>query len=139
MTDVFSAKKRSEIMSRVKNRGNEATELRLIQVLRTHKIKGWRRRAKLFGNPDFVFPTKRLAVFVDGCFWHSCPVHGELPRSNRAFWLKKLSRNQERDKRVCRQLEALGWHVLRIWQHDLSHPAVVAGRITKMLTRQYAR
>jgi DNA mismatch endonuclease (patch repair protein) len=137
MTDVFSIKKRSQIMSRVRSQGNKATELRLVQLFRTHKITGWRRNAKLFGKPDFVFPTERVAVFVDGCFWHKCPVHGGVPRSNRTFWLKKLSSNQERDRHVARQLEASGWHVVRIWQHDLSRPASVAGRIAKMLARQY--
>lgn len=133
MPDVFSVGKRSEIMSRVKGRGNRATELRLIEIMRAHKIKGWRRRVKLFGSPDFVFRTERLAVFVDGCFWHGCPLHGQVPKSNRVFWQEKLARNQERDKRVSLHLQALGWKTLRIWQHDLSRPANVANRITRML------
>ena len=105
MADVFSVTKRSEIMSRVKSRGNKATELRLMEVFRVHKIKGWRRHADIFGNPDFVFPVERLAVFVDGCFWHSCPIHGSLPRSNRPFWKSKLYRNRQRDRHVCRKLQ----------------------------------
>jgi len=72
MADVFSARKRSQIMSRVLGRGNKATELALIVLLRRHQITGWRRAARLFGKPDFVFPKHRLAVFVDGCFWHGC-------------------------------------------------------------------
>src|SRR5262245_38311326 len=109
MADMFSVGKRSEIMSRIKSRGNKATELRLIGVFRSNAISGWRRRRKMLGNPDFVFPTERLVVFVDGCFWHNCPVHGSLPTNNRVFWQTKLLRNLERDKFVCRELKKSGW------------------------------
>jgi|SRR5580692_6209246 DNA mismatch endonuclease (patch repair protein) len=134
MPDMFSVGKRSEIMSRVRSRGNKATELRLIEVFRSHAITGWRRNRKLFGSPDFVFPAERLAVFVDGCFWHGCPVHGSIPASNRPFWQTKLHRNLERDKLVCRELQKSGWRVLRIWQHELVHPARVARRVGRMLS-----
>src|SRR5690349_17496560 len=96
MTDVFSVSKRADIMSRVKGEGNQATELRLIFIFRKYEIVGWRRKIPLFGKPDFVFPKCRLAVFVDGCFWHGCPKHQALPGSNPKFWRLKLSRNQAR-------------------------------------------
>src|SRR4051794_13972071 len=102
MVDVFSPKKRSEIMSRVKGRGNESTELRLVKTLRKFRIRGWRRHSKVFGRPDFVFPNARVAIFVDGCFWHGCPIHGAIPSSNRAFWMRKLVRNKQRDWLVRR-------------------------------------
>jgi DNA mismatch endonuclease, patch repair protein len=120
MTDVFSATKRSEIMSRVRGRGNKATELALVTFLRHHGIAGWRRRVHLFGSPDFVFAKCRVAVFVDGCFWHGCAKHASRPRSNRAFWTAKLARNKARDRLVVGTLKKLGWRVLRIWQHELS-------------------
>jgi DNA mismatch endonuclease (patch repair protein) len=71
-------------------------------------------------RPDFVFPRLRLAVFVDCCFWHACPVHATKPRSNAAFWRRKLAANKARDRRVNRTLRAAGWRVLRIWEHELA-------------------
>ncbi len=120
MPDVFSRPKRSEIMSHVRGRGNKATELAMVALLRSHHITDWRRHASVFGNPDFVFPRHRLAVFVDGCFWHGCPVHATRPASNRAFWRRKLARNKARDRLVTRTLKRNGWLVLRVWQHELS-------------------
>lgn len=73
------------------------------------------------GEPDFVFPKFKLAVFVDGCFWHCCPRHSNVPVNNRSFWKAKLAGNQRRDRKVTRTLRAMGWQVLRIWEHELSH------------------
>ena len=75
MPDVFTKAKRSEVMSRIRGRGNKDTELALAKLLRRHRITGWRRNQPVFGKPDFVFPKLKLAVFVDGCFWHGCPKH----------------------------------------------------------------
>lgn len=119
VADVFSPRKRSEIMSHVRGKDNKATELAVVALLRRHHITGWRRHARVFGNPDFVFPKHRLALFVDGCFWHGCPKHATQPTSNRAFWKKKLARNKTRDQLVNRRLRQRGWSVLRIWQHEL--------------------
>jgi len=129
MVDVFTSKKRSEIMSRVKGRGNRATELRLIEIFRLYKITGWRRNAEVFGRPDFAFKTGRVAVFVDGCFWHDCPIHGGLPKTNRRFWREKLRRNKARDRLVNRTLKRNGWKSLRLWQHDLRRAERVAHRV----------
>jgi DNA mismatch endonuclease (patch repair protein) len=120
MADVFSSRKRSQIMSRVRGTGNKATELALITLFRRLDVSGWRRGARLIGKPDFIFPKRRLAVFVDGCFWHGCPKHGTQPANNRAFWKEKLARNRDRDQSVTRSLKRQGWRVLRIWQHELS-------------------
>ena len=106
-------------MSLIRSRGNTATELRLVAVFRRHRITGWRRGSKLVGKPDFVFPKLKLAVFVDGCFWHGCPKHGTKPRQNAQFWREKIARNRARDRLVNRTLRALGWRVLRIWEHEL--------------------
>jgi DNA mismatch endonuclease, patch repair protein len=135
MVDMFSRQQRSEIMSKVKGSGNRATELRLIAIFREYKIRGWRRRKAVFGKPDFIFPASRLAIFVDGCFWHGCPTHGSIPVSNRLFWLRKIKRNCDRDRLVNRELRKTGWRVLRIWQHDLRKPALVARRIGRSLSR----
>jgi len=106
-------------MSRIRGRGNRATELALIAIFRRHRIIGWRRHRPLFGNPDFVFQTAGLIIFVDGCFWHGCPQHGTQPTSNQDFWKRKLKKNKARDLLVCHTLQAKGWNVLRIWQHEL--------------------
>lgn len=119
VADVFSANKRSEIMSRVRGRGNQATELAMVALLRRYRLTGWRRHVPVFGKPDFVFPKRRVAVFVDGCFWHGCPRHATQPASNAAFWEEKLARNRTRDRLVTRTLKQRGWLVVRVWQHEL--------------------
>ncbi len=120
MADVFTKAKRSEVMSRVRGCGNKATELAMVALLRRRHVAGWRRHVRLFGNPDFVFPKERVALFVDGCFWHGCPKHATKPASNRAFWRKKFARNRIRDRLVTRTLKQRGWRVLRVWQHELA-------------------
>lgn len=74
--------------------------------------------------PDIVFPRRRLAVFVDGCFWHCCPEHGTRPQSNSGYWSPKLARNRARDARVNEELSTAGWEVLRIWEHVSTREAV---------------
>jgi DNA mismatch endonuclease (patch repair protein) len=119
MSDVFTKAKRSEVMSRIRSRGNKDTELALAKLLRRNKITGWRRNQKIFGKPDFIFKQARLAIFVDGCFWHGCPQHGTHPAGNRSFWKKKFARNIARDRLVNGTLRRAGWRVLRIWEHAL--------------------
>jgi DNA mismatch endonuclease (patch repair protein) len=84
---------------------------------------------------DFVFRRERVALFVDGCYWHACPKHGTMPAGNRAFWKAKLARNTERDRTVTRALRKAGWTVLRIWEHDLApkHWPRVARRVARAL------
>lgn len=116
MPDVFSQRKRSEVMSRIRGRGNKDTEIALMTLLRRHHVTGWRRNQTLFGKPDFVFRKEWVAVFVDGCFWHGCPRHATKPKSNRLYWRNKFHRNKQRDRRVNRHLREIGWHVVRIWE-----------------------
>jgi DNA mismatch endonuclease (patch repair protein) len=135
MPDVFTKSKRSAVMSLIRSRGNKDTELVLAKLLRANQITGWRRHVNLrFTNadlrlgkkagklphfsvrPDFVFKEVRLALFVDGCFWHGCPRHATKPKTNRAFWKKKLAGNIARDLRVNRALRRAGWRVIRIWE-----------------------
>lgn len=75
-------------------------------------------------RPDIVFTRKRVAVFVDGCYWHSCPEHGTQPKSNQAFWSQKLARNVERDARNTDLLTGSGWTVVRVWEHEDTVAAV---------------
>jgi len=118
--DIFTKAKRSFVMSRIRSRGNKNTEVALAKLFRRNKIIGWRRNHKILGKPDFVFRQVRLALFVDGCFWHGCPKHGTQPAGNRTFWKNKFARNKARDVLVTRTLRSQGWRVLRIWEHELA-------------------
>ena len=137
MADVFTKAKRSAVMAVIRSRGNLATELRLIALMREHAITGWRRNAPVFGKPDFVFRGERVAVFVDGCFWHGCPRHATKPVNNRAFWKAKFARNAKRDRDVTRTLRTAGWRVLRIWECALARSR--SGRTMARLTRALGR
>ncbi len=139
MTDVFTKAKRSEVMSRIRGRGNKDTELALIALLRHAHITGWRRNQTLFGKPDFTFRRERLVIFVDGCFWHCCPKHSSLPENNRDFWQKKMDANRQRDQLVTRTLKKSGWQVLRIWEHDLKQPNRVLQRVLNALSKSKNR
>ena len=118
--DSVSRSVRSKIMASVRSSGNKDTEVALAKLFRRQKITGWRRNQKIFGKPDFIFPKLKLALFVDGCFWHGCPKHETKPKNNRAFWRRKFSRNKKRDVLVTRTLRRAGWRVLRIWEHELA-------------------
>jgi DNA mismatch endonuclease (patch repair protein) len=159
MSDVFSKAKRSAVMSRIRSRGNKDTELVLAKLLRANQITGWRRHIQIRGRadlrlgkktekiphsalrvphfavrPDFVFLKSRTAVFVDGCFWHGCPRHATKPKTNRAFWNKKLAGNIARDLRVNRTLRRAGWRVIRIWECQLrQRPLAGLARIRRGL------
>jgi len=117
--DIFTKEKRSDVMSKIRSKGNKETELRLMELLQERGIRGWKRGSKITGHPDFVFPRARLAVFVDGCFWHGCPKHCRLPSTRKKFWHGKIATNKKRDRDVTRALKEQGWNVLRIWSHAL--------------------
>lgn len=119
MADVFDKEKRSDIMRQVKSRKNKSTELRLIEIFKEQHITGWRRNYNVKGHPDFVFPKLRVAVFVDGCFWHGHDCRNTSPSDNQEYWQKKRARNIERDKAITALFEARGWKVLRIWECEL--------------------
>jgi len=135
MADIFTTAKRSAVMSLIRSNGNKGTELRFISLLRENRITGWRRGVRLRGNPDFVFRAVKLAVFVDGCFWHGCPRHGHSPRSRQEYWEPKLLRTMKRDRAVTRELRSAGWKVLRIWECSLSrrHENRTLARLKKTL------
>jgi len=133
MADVFSKAKRSDVMSRIRGRGNKDTELRLAFLLRQNSITGWRRHLPLAGRPDFAFPKHKVAIFVDGCFWHCCPRCVNVPASNTDFWLTKLETNVRRDRRVNRELKSVGWKVVRVWEHELRKPEGVMRQIARLL------
>jgi DNA mismatch endonuclease (patch repair protein) len=113
--------KRSALMGRVRHFDTQP-ELRLREEL---KRSSSLRRLRLDygkdlpGSPDIVIRRLYLAIFVDGCFWHGCPKHGSVPKTNRSFWQAKIKRNQARDKKADKNLRKLGWATLRFWEHDI--------------------
>ena len=106
-------------MRLVKDKGNKSTELKSITFFRHNHITGWRRLHPLFGKPDFVFPRKRVAIFVDGCFWHGHNCRNTKPETNKEYWTQKISRNQKRDLAVSEYLRFKNWIVIRIWECQL--------------------
>jgi DNA mismatch endonuclease (patch repair protein) len=119
MADTFTKEKRSDIMRLVKKDRNKSTELKLIHFFRQYKITGWRRNYILFGKPDFVFPKKSTAIFVDGCFWHGHNCRNTKPEDNKEYWTAKIKRNRKRDKNVTFYLKKEGWKIIRFWECDL--------------------
>lgn len=120
MPDCFSAEKRSQVMAQIKSKGTQP-EVRLGALLHL-----WLPHEQILespstvtGRPDYVVERLKLAVFLDGCFFHGCPKHYRQPEQNKDYWIKKLKRNITHDKVVTKTLKAEGWRVLRIWEHEL--------------------
>ncbi|HQM44099.1 MAG TPA: very short patch repair endonuclease [Smithellaceae bacterium] len=130
--DTFSQKKRSWIMAQIKSNGNRSTEMNMLLSLRENKIKGWRRNYPVFGKPDFAFPKHRVAIFIDGCFWHGHPQKCRLPKTNKEYWERKISKNKARDLIVKATLRKKGWRVIRIWEDSVKKPSTIS-RIRKAL------
>jgi DNA mismatch endonuclease (patch repair protein) len=125
-------KTRSRIMASVRSEGNKSTELKFIDVMKSRSIIGWRRHRNVFGRPDFVFTGKKIAVFVDGCFWHRCPLHCRLPAANAQYWMNKIDGNALRDKQVAMELRRRGWVVIRLWEHDLAGGGSLARKLRRL-------
>lgn len=120
MADVFDKKKRSEIMSKVRSTKNKSTEIKLIEIFKREGIHGWKRNYKVKGHPDFVFMDKRIAIFVDGCFWHGHDCRNTRPKDNSDYWTRKRERNIQHDKEITERFESRGWMVIRVWECELS-------------------
>lgn len=111
---------RSVAMGKIRSRNNRTTELRLRMALIREGLGGWVLHPDLPGRPDFFFARERLAVFVDGCFWHGCKTCGHVPKTRSRFWGAKIERNRQRDKNTSRALRSSGIRVLRVWEHSLT-------------------
>lgn len=135
MADVYDKETRSYVMQKVPSKGNKSTEMRLISVFRHNGITGWRRNYPVKGHPDFVFIKKKVAIFVDGCFWHGHDCRNTRPKDNEEYWQKKRERNIQHDKEITAIFERREWTVVRIWECELKKknlPATLA-RIQKSL------
>ena len=106
-------------MSKVRSKGNKSTELKLIRYFKENNITGWRRGYKVKGHPDFVFIDKKIAIFVDGCFWHGHDCRNTRPSNNKDFWQEKRERNVRHDKEITERFQSRGWTVIRIWECEL--------------------
>jgi DNA mismatch endonuclease (patch repair protein) len=128
---------RSRNMAAIKSRGNKSTEVRVLGILREIKAVGWRRHLPLHGRPDFAFPRLKLAIFVNGCFWHGCPKCYVRPKTNAVYWVLKVGRNIARDRRSSRLLRADGWSVMHIWEHSLKgDTSTVKDRILRTIEKR---
>ena len=139
MTDMFTPAVRSALMARIRSSGTRI-ETRLYEMVRAILGGRWRidlNDPSLPGAPDIVVPSLRLVVLADGCFYHSCPLHGRAPKSNLGYWVPKLARNVRRDRANRRRLRALGFSVWRFWEHDLTGRSLV--RTEHVLERRLAK
>src|SRR6266700_1141377 len=122
MTDVLTPEQRRLNMSRIRGK-NTKPEIPLRSALHLRGLRFRIHRKELPGSPDIVFSRQRIAVFVDGCFWHGCPAHGVQPKTNHKFWQEKIEGNRVRDKRNRTALKKQGWKVIRVWEHELGRDA----------------
>ena len=107
-------------MAKVRSKGNVSTEAAAEAVLRLNRVRGWVKHPNdVLGHPDFYFRSSKLALFIDGCFWHACPICGRVPKSRTEFWSKKIDENRRRDNRVRKKLRTEGIHVVRVWEHQV--------------------
>ena len=132
MADIFTTEKRSEIMSHIRSKNNKSTELKLIKIFNEYGITGWRRNYNVKGHPDFVFLKKKIAVFVDGCFWHGHKCQKHKPKDNSEYWKNKISYNKLHDKQTTELFQKRGWTVIRIWECKLKNkPQKLLSKIIK--------
>ena len=133
MTDVLNQEQRKFNMSRIKGK-NTGPEVKLRKLLYFNGIRGYRVHYNLPGKPDIVFVKKRIAIFIDGCFWHKCPICFQEPETRKEFWMKKIHSNVERDKKTNDKLQKEGWNVIRIWEHEIrKNPEQVIDLIDSLL------
>ncbi len=136
--DTVSVKRRSEIMSRVRSRGNRSTEGRFCAALSSLRVRGWTKYPNVAGKPDLSFNHEKVAVFLDGCFWHGCPkCKRGLPKSRRHYWKPKIEGNVIRDRVVTNHLRHHGWSVIRFWEHEITEsPAGCVKVLTARLVQR---
>jgi DNA mismatch endonuclease, patch repair protein len=133
LKDPMSRRQRSECMSKIRGKDTKV-EIQLRKAIWSKGLR-FRLHSGLPGTPDLAFPRSKVALFIDGCFWHGCPMHGVRPKTNRAFWAKKLKQNFARDERTNLELRKAGWKVVRCWEHDVEQGLDrVVSRVTRIVS-----
>ena len=133
MSDIFSKKKRAEIMSSVKSKETR------IEILIRKELwkKGYRYRKNAsgyFGKPDVLLKKFKTVIFIDSCFWHGCKKHGTIPKVRNKFWKEKIERNKERDREVNKHYKKIGWKVIRVWEHEIKkNPEKAIQKVIKFI------
>ncbi len=135
--DVLTKRQRSYCMSQIRNKNTTAEVIFRKQLW----YKGWRYRihSNLPGRPDIVFQRLKVVIFIDGCFWHKCPLHFQLPKKNRKFWNQKISGNVARDKTNNQKLLSRGWKVLRFWEHEIKNQLHIVEKRTHKILKNRER
>lgn len=129
MVDIFTKKKRSEVMSKVKNKGSKIENI-FAKALWNEGFRYRRNSTQYFGKPDFILKKYKTVIFIDSCFWHGCKKHKSLPVTNKKFWRDKIKWNKQRDKEVNRYYKKQNWKIFRVWEHDL--PRSIAAIINQI-------
>lgn len=128
--DTVSPEVRSRTMRAVKGK-NSSLEMKFRRALWAAGVRGWRlHKSSMPGKPDLIFSRSRVVVFIDSCFWHGCPAHLRMPKSNLDYWEAKIARNRARDRSATRELKSHGWSVLRFWEHDIRND--LKGSVSKL-------
>ena len=123
----------SRRLAQVRSKGTRP-EMLLRKLLWQKGLRGYRKHPPLPGKPDLIFPRHKLALFVDGCFWHGCPIHFKMPTNNADYWANKIDKNQQRDYLVRQTLEQMGYHVLRLWEHEVKrNPEIALKKVMEAL------
>ena len=134
MVDNLGPEDRRKTMQAVKGKRTRL-EKRLFAILARMSLKGWKKNFdNITGKPDVAFINQRIAIFIDGCFWHGCPYcRRKLPETNHEYWKRKIKRNvslaQSHNRRLCRD----GWTVIRVWEHEIANTAIIKAKILQAL------
>jgi DNA mismatch endonuclease (patch repair protein) len=134
--DNLTKDQRKKNMTRIRSEDTKM-EVRVRSALHRRGLRFRKNVRTLVGKPDIVFPSTRVAVFLDSCFWHQCRYHSNLPKTRMSYWLPKLARNKIRDKAVKRELRKQGWTVLRFWEHQIQND--IDGCVNKIVTAVHER
>ena len=116
--DTFDKEKRSQIMRAIKSK-NTKLEQKVFKALRKRGLKFRTNVADLPGKPDIAIKKYKIVIFLDSCFWHGCPLHCRVPKTNTEYWQKKIEKNRKRDWLITETYKKNRWHILRVWEHEL--------------------
>ncbi|OXS62400.1 very short patch repair endonuclease [Cohnella sp. CIP 111063] len=118
MADNLMPADRKKNMQAIRSTGTKLED-RVSNELWKRGYRFRRNLSGLFGKPDIAIKKYKLVIFIDSCYWHGCDIHGNMPKSNQEYWLRKLNRNKERDQEVTEYYQNMGWAIIRIWEHQL--------------------